>query len=58
MLTHVPATRSTEHVFAQKAALAFWTFHYGKRILETFFVHKCAGRGVSRGREFDEMYVL
>ena len=25
---------------AQVLALAFWTFHYAKRIAETFFVHK------------------
>ena len=25
-------------------ALAYWTFHYAKRILETIFVHKCARR--------------
>ena len=24
----------------QKMALAYWTFHYGKRIFETFFVHR------------------
>jgi len=24
----------------QKLALAYWTFHYAKRIFETFFVHR------------------
>ena len=24
----------------QKMALAYWTFHYAKRIFETFFVHR------------------
>lgn len=32
---HVP-----EKSTVQKLALAYWTFHYVKRILETFFVHK------------------
>ena len=25
----------------QKTALRYWTFHYVKRIFETFFVHRC-----------------
>lgn len=25
----------------QKMALAYWSFHYAKRIFETFFVHRC-----------------
>ncbi len=24
----------------QQLAVAYWSFHYAKRILETFFVHK------------------
>ena len=26
----------------QTMALAYWSFHYSKRILETFFVHRCS----------------
>ena len=29
-----------EHALAQQLALGYWSFHYAKRILETFFVHK------------------
>lgn len=29
----------------QKLALAYWTFHYAKRIFETFFVHRCEAAG-------------
>lgn len=32
-----------EKNLVQKLALLFWTFHYAKRILETFFVHRYAG---------------
>jgi len=28
------------HCLAQKIATAYWMFHYGKRIYETYFVHK------------------
>lgn len=34
------AYRIPEKGEVQKLALAFWSFHYIKRILETFFVHK------------------
>ena len=26
----------------QTMALAYWSFHYAKRIFETFVVHRCA----------------
>jgi hypothetical protein len=29
-----------EKKLTQQMALAFWVFHYTKRILETFFVHR------------------
>lgn len=29
-----------EHGIVQNLALGYWTFHYAKRILETFFVHR------------------
>lgn len=28
-----------EKTMVQKAACAYWVFHYAKRIFETFFVH-------------------
>ena len=28
----------------QVLALAYWSFHYAKRIAETFFVHRCGSR--------------
>lgn len=32
--------RAPPKALAQTLALAYWSFHYAKRILETFFVHK------------------
>lgn len=32
--------KTVEKTLVQKLALAYWTFHYTKRILETFFVHR------------------
>lgn len=37
-----------EKNLVQKLALLFWTFHYAKRILETFFVHRYAGSNSER----------
>lgn len=30
-----------EKSMVQQTALRYWSFHYVKRILETFFVHRC-----------------
>jgi very-long-chain enoyl-CoA reductase len=35
-----PGMVKSEHQLVQKIALAYWSFHYIKRILETFTVHK------------------
>ena len=32
--------RAPEKSLVQSLALAYWSFHYVKRLLETFFVHK------------------
>ena len=32
--------RAPEKSAVQRLALAYWSFHYAKRILETFLVHK------------------
>ncbi len=42
-----PAVRCAPRVpeprpLVQTLALGYWSLHYAKRILETFFVHKCA----------------
>ena len=41
--------RAPEKGVVQNLALAYWSFHYVKRLLETAFVHKCAG--AQRGPE-------
>ena len=41
------ASSPGERPLAQTIALAYWSFHYIKRILETFLVHKCEETVVS-----------
>ena len=36
----IGCSKYPEKDLVQKLALLFWTFHYAKRILETFFVHR------------------
>lgn len=36
----MPSRKPVEKTLIQKLALAYWSFHYTKRILETFFVHR------------------
>ncbi len=40
----IGCSKYPEKDLVQKLALLFWTFHYAKRILETFFVHRCTIR--------------
>ena len=35
-----PPCRVPEKSLVQNLALGYWSFHYVKRLLETFFVHK------------------
>ena len=39
-----PARRIPPKDTVQSLAVAYWTFHYAKRIYETFFVHRRAAR--------------
>lgn len=39
LTTRAPAG-GTQHALVQKLACAYWCFHYAKRIVETFTVHK------------------
>jgi len=51
------ADRAPTH-FAQDLALLSWSFHYGKRILETLFVHRFSNDTMPLKKHFQKLWIL